>query len=115
MEWDRDLLFTRLLIQLKVKDIHLINTPEGYKWAIDHSELIKNHFRLSLTLFEENILPSAGHSPSEYLSWSIQLYPQISRIYTDRQSIINYLDEFCAFSSDKFQLSADKSETSADI
>lgn len=106
MEWDRDLLFTRLLIQLKAEDIHLVNAPDGYKWAIDHSELIKSHFRLSLTMFEEDILPSAALPPYEYLSWSIQLYPQISQIYTDHQSVIDYLDEFCAFSPDKFLLTA---------
>lgn len=104
MEWDRDLLLTRLLIQLKVKDIHLIDASDGYKWAIDHPELIKSHFRLSLTLFEENVLPSASHFSSEYLSWVTQLYPQTSQIYTDHQSVIDYLDEFCAFSPDKILL-----------
>ncbi len=102
----RDLLFTRLIIQLKAKKLHIINSRYGYQWADHHSELIKAHYQLNISLFCHDIVPdTAGQGYFDYADpYALRIYPIIHKIYTDNAAVVNRLVDKYAFNKDKIKV-----------
>lgn len=87
----RETLFTRLIIQLQCKRLHIINSEFAYHWVMRHLPLIKKDFNLSVSLFCGEFIPD-----SNMKGWTsfadpliLNIYPAIKKIFTDNRAIIN--------------------------
>lgn len=103
-ETDQDQLFSRLITQLQCKNLHIINSEFGYKWAEQHSDLISKHYQLDISLFgRAPIKEEHGEIFFDYADpYAVSIYPLIHKIYTDNTSTVSRCVEKSGFSKDKF-------------
>lgn len=99
---ERDVLFTRLIIQLQAKTLHIINSEYGYRWAYNHSLLIKKNYNLRLSLFCHDIIPNTkGEGVFDYADpLARRISPCVKRIFTDNDAIIGVLTNKYGFNRD---------------
>lgn len=53
---NKNKLFTTLIVQLRPKAVHIVNSRYGYEWAGYHKALVKGNFRLDASLFCYDVL-----------------------------------------------------------
>lgn len=103
--YDQDTLFTRLIIQLQCKNLHIINSEYAYQWIYNHRTLISaQHYVVNVSYFcyeyiQESHL-QAIHSYDNPCLFNI--YPIVNRIFTDNATIIQDSVNRNAFDEDKF-------------
>lgn len=102
----QDTLFSRILIQLNCKNLHIINSEYGYRWMMRHKDLIKNHFRVTASLFAAEYIP--GSEMKAMFSYDdpylLELYDVLRRVYTDNERIISETIEKNGFDRKKFKV-----------
>lgn len=88
-----DILFTRLIIQLGSKKIHIINSEYAYRWAYRHKVLIDANYDLRLSLFCYDIIPETnGEGVFDYADpFASRIEPYVKRIFTDNNVEIDEL------------------------
>ncbi len=101
---EKEILFTRLLIQLQCEKIHIINSEYAYRWVDEHKELVKANFKIYLSLFCYDIIPGTnGQGLFDYADpYALSIYDMVEKIYTDNSKIIKYLGDLNGFAKDKF-------------
>jgi len=99
----KEILFTRLLVQLNCKQIHIINSEYAYKWVNDHKELVRHIFNLCVSLFCYDIIPGTNNQAIfDYADpYALNIYDLIDRIYTDNTVTIRRLNEKYGFDNSK--------------
>ena len=111
MDWhfsedDCDVLLTRLLLQLRAKKVHIINSLPGFRWADRHQELIKHQFDLYVSLFCHDLLP--GTNAKGYFDYADpyarKIYPVVKAFYTDNSALPQYLAKLNGFDPKKFKV-----------
>lgn len=102
---DRDILFSRILVQLRAKKLHIINSEYGYNWISDHKEFIKdNHYIVNVSLFCHDIIPGTnGQGVFDYANpYLLDIYPLVNNVFTDNQAVIDNVVKLNGFDSSKF-------------
>lgn len=103
---DRDLLLTRLLIQLRCPKIHIINSVEGLHWVMAHEALVKNEFKISTSLFCPGIIPKTNCEGR----WDfadphvVRIYPMMEKIFTDNTKVVESLISKDGFDKEKLKV-----------
>ena len=99
----KEMLFTRLLIQLACKDIHIINSEYAFKWVDEHKELVKHNFNLCISLFCYDIIPGTNNQGVfDYADpYTLNIYDLVDKIYTDNTITIQRLNEKYGFEKNK--------------
>jgi len=104
LSWDdQELLFTRLMVQLRVKKLHIINSEFGYAWARLHPELVKSQIELYVSLFCHGILSKTNCEGT----WDFadpnasRIYHLIEKIYTDNMAVVKKLVAEDGFDEEK--------------
>lgn len=103
---DREILLTRLLIQLQCQKIHIINSTEAVLWINMHQLLVKNNFKISVSLFCHGIISGTNcrgiwDLADPYLS---RIYPLINKFYTDNTKVIDRTVKLHGFDKKKFSV-----------
>lgn len=103
-EFEKNYLFSQLIVQLKCKKLHIINSDFAYRWVMSHRTLIKDNFELNVSIFTDDTLPgSRGKIRLGYANPHIvEIYALINRIYTDNLTAIKYLSNLNGFDEKKF-------------
>ena len=98
----KELLFSRLITQLRCNNLHIINSEYGYRWAATHKKFIASNCKLDVSIFSitNKYAPEIGNYANPYL---LDIYPIIHKIYTDNQNVIDEMCEREAFDPSKMQ------------
>lgn len=90
---ERDILLSRLIVQLGAKKIHIINSEAAYNWAYRHSSLVESEYDLRLSLFCHDIIPhTKGKGIYDYadpLASRIESF--VTNVFTDNNAVIDRL------------------------
>lgn len=102
----QDILFSRIITQLRCNKLHIINSEYCYFWVMRHKELIGNNFKLNVSLFaSEFIRDSNMKGVFSYDNPHLfEIYQVVNKIFTDNQNIITEAIERNGFSEEKFKL-----------
>ncbi|MBQ3441379.1 glycosyltransferase [Candidatus Saccharibacteria bacterium] len=100
---EKEIVFTRLLIQLKCSRLHLINSEFAYRWVVSHQELIKHNFRLDVSVFSY-VKTEHGFEYSYVDPCLREIYPVVHRIFTDNQTVIDQAVARNGFDPDRFKI-----------
>ncbi len=102
-DFEKEILFTRLLIQLNSRKIHIINSLFGYQWVDSHRDLVKNNFELYVSLFNFEILPNTnGEGRASYIDPFVSsIYELVEKIYTDNSALVKFLAAEYGFEPNK--------------
>ena len=99
-------LFTRLIVQLKCKRLHIINSEYGYKWVKSHLGLLQNNYKLNISLFCGEYIP--GSNLEGMFSYDdpylVNIYDAVNSIFTDNKTVIGDTIKHNAFNEDKFKV-----------
>ena len=100
---EKEILFTRLLIQLNSRKVHIINSLFGYQWVDAHRDLVKNNFEFYASLFCYDIIPDTnGKGRVSYIDpFASSIYELIDTVYTDNSVLVKTLAEEYGFESEK--------------
>lgn len=99
-------LLSRLLVQLKVKKLHIINALLGYEWVRQHMEYTQKHMEVYLSLFCYDILPNTkGKGSWDYADpYALRIDAAVKRIYTDNEAVVKKLVEIDGFDAEKIRV-----------
>ena len=100
---EKEIVFTRLLVQLKCSRLHLINSEFAYRWVASHQELVKHNFRLDVSVFSY-VKTEYGFEYSYVDPYLREIYPVIRRIFTDNQAVIDRAVARNGFDPDRFKI-----------
>ena len=105
-EESKEILFTRLLIQLKCQKIHIINSLLAFDWVMTHQELVKNQFKIYISVFCYDIIPHTnGEGRWGYADpYTTRIYHLVERIYTDNHPMVENLVENYGLDRDKIRV-----------
>jgi glycosyltransferase involved in cell wall biosynthesis len=88
--YERNVVWSRFLIQSKAKRIHIINHEWAYSWVATHQELLqKNNFIINLSLFMREFTLEPGRFRSFSDPQISDIYPVVNKIFTDNQNVID--------------------------
>lgn len=99
----KEMLFSRLITQLKCKHVHIINSEFGYNWVATHKKFASSECKFDVSIFStaNEYTPGMGTYANPFL---VDIYNVVNKIYTDNQSLVNELVEKEGFSSKKFKV-----------
>ena len=88
-------LFTRLLVQLNCKKLHIINAFLGYEWVQKHLNLARDNFEVYISLFCDDLLLESERDgwwgyADPYL---IRMRSAFKKAFTDNQAYIDKMVE----------------------
>jgi len=111
---NKELLFTRLITQLKAKKLHIVNSLYGYQWVNLYQNFVKSNYELFISLFCHDIIPGTnGEGYFDYADpYAIRIYPLVKKIYTDNAAVIDRLVKLNAFDASKFKIHYQPAEPS---
>ncbi|MBQ3353511.1 glycosyltransferase [Candidatus Saccharibacteria bacterium] len=85
---EKEIVFTRLLIQLKCSRLHLINSEFAYRWVASHKDLVLHNFHLNVSVF--SYVKTEQDFEYSYVDPCLrEIYPVVHRIFTDNQTVID--------------------------
>jgi glycosyltransferase involved in cell wall biosynthesis len=100
--YERDVLWSRLLVQLSVKRLHLINHEGWYRWMASHMNLLsKNNFTINVSMFMREFTLERDRIRSFAEPFLTDIYPAVNKVFTDNQNIIDEMLATNAFDPDK--------------
>lgn len=105
VDWDRDYLITKLVVQTKAKRLHIVNNEFYYRWAINNRLLIEtNKIILNFSFFMHEFAEDEKRIQSFADPYLMELEPCINKIFTDNGSIVDDLIKREGFSPKKFSV-----------
>ena len=93
----KDWIFSRLIIHLQCKKIHIINSEYGYRWTRTHINLVKgNNYQIDVSLFCHDIIPNTnGEAIFDYADpFATSIAEAIHKIHTDNSAVVDKLEKF---------------------
>lgn len=110
----KEILFSRLLTQLKCRKVHIINSEFGYNWVATHKKFAQNECRFDVSIFSTTNEYTAG--VGTYANpFLVDIYNVVNKIYTDNTNLVRELVEKEGFSEDKIKVLYQPVEESADL
>ena len=99
----KEMLFSRLMVQLKCKKVHIINSEYGYVWAMTHKKFMSVERELVVSIFSttNQYTPGMGTYANPFL---VDLHDVVKRIYTDNQNMFDDLLKKEGFNCDKIKV-----------
>ena len=103
---ERDTLFSRVITQLRCKNLHIINSEFGYLWAREHKTLLKAKYCLNVSLFSPEFIPGTdGKGVFSYSNpYLFEIFPVVNRVFTDNATMIQRTMDENGFSDEKFKV-----------
>ncbi len=102
----QDILFSRIITQLRTPRLHIVNSEFGYNWVRSHKELIRNHYKLYVSLFCDEFIP--GSKMKGVFTYSnpylLEIIDEVKKVFTDNETIIKKTVEKNAFDEMKFKV-----------
>lgn len=101
--YEKDIIWSRLLVQSKVKKLHIINDEYWYRWVAKHQKLIKgNNFEINISLFMREFT----HEKNRIQTFSdpnlLEIWPVVNKVFTDNDKVISQALENNLFDREKF-------------
>lgn len=89
-EDERDELFSRLIVQLKCRRIHNINSMYAYRWLARHLDYVRHHLYVSVSIFARTTMPNTKNRGFfDYADpFAVDVSSILGGIYTDNNSIV---------------------------
>lgn len=102
----QDVLFSRLLIQLDCRRVHIINSEYGYDWARKHKKLFEKELKLNVSLFSDEPIPgSEAKAVFTYdVPYLFEIYDVVNKILTDNETIIGKAVARSGYGREKFRV-----------
>lgn len=88
--YEKDIIWSRLLIQLQVKRLHIINNPIWYQWLAEHKKLLGHEgYVVNASMFMREYTEEQDHVRSFADPLLSDIYPIVNKVFTDNQNIID--------------------------
>lgn len=98
----RDIVWSRLLVQLGVKRLHIIAHEGWLRWVARHKTLLeKNGYIVNVSMFMREFTHERGRVLSLADPCLREAYPVINKIFTDNQNIVDEMLAVNAFDPSK--------------
>ena len=102
----QDELFSRMIIQLKCKNLHIINSEYGYDWVRRHLDLVRCEYNLNVSLFAWEYI--AGSNMKAVYSYDnpclFEIFSGVKNVFTDNEAMIKYTIEKNGFDKERFRV-----------
>ena len=100
--YERNIIWSRLLVHSKVKRLHIVNDAYWYHWLTHHQEfIISNNYKIYISLFMREF----AHEKGRILSFAdpdlMQIWPTVTKVFTDNKRVIDDALENNAFDRSK--------------
>jgi len=95
-DYQRDLLMSRLIVQLGAKRLHIINSEVAYSWANRHQTFLISHgYTVDVSVFCYTVISGTdGKGKSGFDDPLLRdIYPVVNNVFTDNAAFINDLIE----------------------
>lgn len=105
-EYEKDILFGRLISQLNCQRIHIVNSIFAYEWVRKHMDYACNYLYLTVSYFFYGLMESTDFkAKTSYADpYLISIYPAIRKIYTDNSVIVKSSALSEGFEERKFKI-----------
>lgn len=101
-KYEKDIIWSRLLIQLRVKRLHIINNPIWYQWLAEHKKLLGHEkYIINVSMFMREYTEEKGHIRSYADPLLSDIYPIVNKVFTDNQNIIDEMLTNNAFDEER--------------
>ena len=99
----KEILFSRLITQLRCKKVHIINSEFGYNWVATHKKFAQNECEFDVSIFstKNEYTPEMGTYANPFL---VDIYNVVNMVYTDNKNLVRELVEKEGFSEDKIKV-----------
>lgn len=89
-KYQKDLIWSRLLVQLQVKRLHLINNEYFYEWIAEHLPVLAHEkYIVNASMFMREYTEEKDRIRSVADPLLSNIYPVINKVFTDNQNIID--------------------------
>lgn len=103
--YEKNIIWSRILIQSKVKNLHLVNNEYWYRWLSEHKSVIKQkNINLNISLFMREFNSERDHISSFADPYLAEVWDIVNLVFTDNQKIIDQALENNAFEKSKFRV-----------
>ena len=88
--YERETLFSRIIIQLGCPNIHIINSEYGYRWMTCHKELLKKNYNTTASLFASSFVPGSNMKATFSYDnpYFLELHDVFKKVFTDNKNVI---------------------------
>lgn len=101
-DYEKYIIWSRILIQSRAKRLHIVNGDYWYHWVAKHqSLLVKNNFHLYVSLFMREYVHEKGCVLSFADPDLVQVWPTVTKVFTDNKNVIDEALENNAFDKEK--------------
>lgn len=103
LSWtETDFLLSRFIIQTKARRLHVIHNELAFQWIKDHLSVLRNgDYRVYVSQFMHEFNQDARLKVGFIDPWIRDIYPAITKIFTDNKPIIEEMEESDGFASEK--------------
>jgi glycosyltransferase involved in cell wall biosynthesis len=102
-QYQKEIIWSRLLIQLKCKRLHLINNEWFYDWMRHHQGIL-SEFTINVSMFMREYSTEPGRIRSYADPQLVDIYPVVSSIFTDNENIVTEMLSNNAFDPAKIKV-----------
>lgn len=100
--YEKDIIWSRILTQAKIKNLHIVNDEYWYRWVAKHKKLFQNSdCKINISLFMREFT----HEKDRILSFSdphlLEIWEVVNKVFTDNQKVITEALSNNAFDEEK--------------
>lgn len=100
--YEKDVLWSRFLIQMETKRLHVINHEGWYRWLAAHTTLLsKNKFIINASMFMREYEHEPGRTRTFAEPYLTDIYSIINKVFTDNETIRKDMIDRNGFHPDK--------------
>lgn len=104
-DYEKNIIWSRLLIQAKIKNLHLINDEYWYRWLSEHKSVIKEkNIKLNISLFMREFTSQKDRILSFADPQLVEVWDIVNLVFTDNQAVIDQALENNLFEKSKFRV-----------
>ena len=101
--YEKNIIWSRILIQTGVKNLHIVNDEYWYRWIADHKKLmISNNYKVNISLFMREFTHEKGRIQTFSDPHLLEIWPTVNKVFTDNQKVVDQALENNAFDPEKF-------------
>lgn len=101
-DYEKNIIWSRILVQSKVKRLHIVNNEYWYRWVARHKSLITdNDYKLNVSLFMREFTHEKGRVLTFADPHITETWDAISKVFTDNRRVIDEALENNAFDPKK--------------
>ena len=101
-DYEKNVIWSRLLIHSKVKRLHTVNDAYWYHWIARQQDfIIQTGYNIYISLFMREYVHEKGRILSFADPDLVQIWPSVTKVFTDNQRVINDALDNNAFDKEK--------------